>query len=66
MRTNPSNPHLPDRPDGRWQVLDASMPLTEGWQAETSALPSTDRALVFKRMQRVDGIPFCAARLAPV
>ncbi|WP_373187323.1 GTPase family protein [Halopseudomonas sp.] len=38
---------------GKSSVINA---LTEGWQAETSALPSTDRGLVYEC--KVDGIPF--------
>lgn len=38
---------------GKSSVINA---LTEGWNAETSALPSTDRGLVYEC--KVDGIPF--------
>ena len=38
---------------GKSSVINA---LTEGWQAETSALPSTDRGLIYEC--KVDGIPF--------
>jgi predicted GTPase len=38
---------------GKSSVINA---LTEGWQAETSALPSTDRGLVYEC--KIDGIPF--------
>lgn len=38
---------------GKSSIINA---LTEGWQAETSALPSTDRGLVYEC--KVDGIPF--------
>ncbi|TVP91530.1 MAG: hypothetical protein EA348_03880 [Pseudomonadaceae bacterium] len=38
---------------GKSSVINA---LTEGWQAETSALPSTDRGLVYEC--KVDGVPF--------
>ncbi|MFN3580293.1 MAG: GTPase family protein [Pseudomonas sp.] len=38
---------------GKSSVINA---LTEGWKAETSALPSTDRGLVYEC--KIDGVPF--------